>query len=196
MQARAWDKTFDPPPIRRSCVRSRRFVEWFLRLRETIQGVGSATGSQLELARLSVAGSLFIRDDSVLYGSIGRGIDKFAKYAIGARIWGDLDPLERTILELKHGAPIGHGTIRCERRFSDLVDGDGSTIVGPCRDAETGELTGWVMVDMVNAIQPSNEAIAKHLGVLESKVRSRTQTAHRKVDSHPLLRALGTDEEA
>jgi hypothetical protein len=195
MQARAWDTTFDPPAVRFSCVRPRRFVEWFLRLRETIGGIGSATGSQLELARLSVDGSLFIRDDTGLYGAIGRSEERRVKFAIGAKIWGALVQLEQAILERKH-SPGPKRLIRCERRFADLVDGDGSTIVGPCRDPETGDLTGWVTVDMLVEAAPTNEDVAIALGVPERNVRSRTQSAYRKIDSHPLLRALGTDDAA
>ena len=168
----------------------RAFVEIFLRSRSCLRSVPSSTGGQLAMARNSVKGSLFVRDDCHLYENFHRVADKYQRHAWLSVIWRSLTVEERDLIKAKH-TPVDHVRVCCERRLSDLREGDGD-VMSLLHDDE-GNLTGYAKVMEIEPEYPTNEDLARMFGLSLRAVRSRVEAAYGKIRRHRLLPLIAAD---
>ena len=169
----------------------RSFVNLWLKSRARLTSPGSPMGPQLEALRNSVDGSLFIRDG----GDAGRAPhvadSRMQLHAMLALIWSALNPEEQRVLELMH-TPRGSVIVECERKLSEVCDGDGQTITSLCFNEE-GIANGSAMVLDTQMQYWQASHIAEEMGISKFSVLRRITTGGRRIMEHPLLAVIGAD---
>jgi hypothetical protein len=155
----------------------KQFLEQFFRMRESFSSAKSATGGQLERARL---GTEHLQGEFSIE-------DRYERFAFMVRIWSVLSPLEQAVLfALYNPLPASNGQSSAIEVYTREVLRDEVS-----RGEDIAEDNGeTVTVKKTKPAYRTHAQVAELLGLTLSRVRNLVRTALNRIILHDMFGAL------